>query len=148
MTLKSSLTKQLEIDEGRRACAYQDHLGYWTIGIGRLVDSRKPGAGLRNSEIEFMLSNDIDERIAALARHLPWIETLDEARQGVLINMSFQMGVEGLMGFKNTLRMVAGQDYAAAADGMLHSLWARQTPERAQRLAEQMRTGVWQFEGA
>lgn len=143
--MKTELIRQLRGDEGERACVYQDHLGYWTIGVGRLVDSRKPGAGLKPHEISYLLNNDIDERIDALMRRLPWFQNLDPARQGVLLNMSFQMGVDGLLGFKNTLRMVEQGDYESAAQGMLNSKWANQTPHRAKRMAEQMRTGRWQF---
>lgn len=147
MSLKAELTKQLKLDEGQKAHAYQDHLGFWTIGIGRLVDARKPGSGLRDVEIAFMLNNDLDDRLTALSKRLPWFDDLDDARKGVLVNMSFQLGVEGLLGFKNTLRLVGDGKYAEAADNMLKSLWARQTPARAQRMAEQMRSGVWQFAG-
>ena len=50
-------------------------------------------------------------------------------------------GKRGLLGFKNTLGMIERGDYAAAADGMLKSLWAKQVGKRAQRLAQTMRTG-------
>lgn len=147
--MRTELTRQLRGDEGVKAHAYQDHLGFWTIGIGRLVDARKPGSGLRPEEITFLLNNDIDDRINQLGRRLPWFLDLDPARQGVLLNMSFQMGVDGLLGFKNTLKLVERGDYAQAADNMLLSKWATQTPERARRMAEQMRSGQWQYaEGA
>lgn len=61
-----------------------------------------------------------------------------------LLNMAFQMGVDGLLGFKNTLELIRTGSYEKAAEGMLSSLWAKQTPARAKRLAVQMRTGVWQ----
>lgn len=143
--MRQELIRQLRGDEGVKPHAYQDHLGFWTIGVGRLVDSRKPGSGLRPSEIDFLLQNDIDDRIEALTRRLPWFQNLDDARRGVLLNMSFQLGVDGLMGFKNTLAMVASGDYMGAARNMMHSKWADQTPARAARMAEQMRTGVWQY---
>jgi lysozyme len=143
--MRTELTRQLKGDEGVKAHAYQDHLGFWTIGIGRLVDARKPGSGLRPQEITFLLNNDIDDRIDQLGRRLPWFLDLDPARQGVLLNMSFQMGVDGLLGFKNTLKLVERGDYAQAADNMLLSKWATQTPERARRMAEQMRSGQWQY---
>ena len=147
--MRAELTRQLKGDEGVKPQAYQDHLGFWTIGVGRLVDTRKPGSGLRPEEITFLLNNDIDDRINALGRRLPWFLQLDAARQGVLLNMSFQLGVDGLLGFKNTLRLVERGDYAQAADNMLLSKWAGQTPERARRMAEQMRSGQWQYaEGA
>jgi lysozyme len=143
--MKTELAKQLRGDEDTKPCVYQDHLGYWTIGVGRLVDSRKPGAGLRPDEITYLLNNDIDDRIDALTRKLPWFQDLDDARKGVLLNMSFQMGVDGLLGFKNTLELIRQGKYENAAAAMLESLWATQTPARAKRLSEQMRTGLWQY---
>lgn len=143
MALKDKLTTQLRRDEGEVLHAYQDHLGYWTIGIGRLIDQRK-GGGISAEESAYLLANDIGVRIAALRQKLAWFDDLDEARQGVLVNMAFQMGVDGLLAFRNTLAMVKAGDYAEAASGMLQSVWAQQTPERAKRLSEQMRTGEWQ----
>lgn len=138
------LTAQLKRDEGVKATAYQDHLGFLTIGVGRLIDSRKPGAGLRPDEIDYLLKNDINDRVQALTKALPWFfDRLDEARRGVLINMAFQLGTAGLLGFKSTLALVAAGKYAEAAEQMLKSKWATQTPARAKRLAEQMKTGEW-----
>lgn len=144
--MKQELTRQLRADEGVKPQAYQDHLGYWTIGVGRLIDPRKPGSGLRGHEIDYLLRADIDDRIEQLTRRLPWFQDLDDARKGVLLNMSFQLGVDGLLGFKNTLGMIEAGKYQAAAEGMLNSLWAKQTPARAKRMAEQMKTGQWVFE--
>lgn len=141
----SNLVRQLNGDEGRKACVYQDHLGFWTIGVGRLVDARKPGAGLRPKEMDYLLTNDITDRVQALTTRLPWFIQLDEARQGVLLNMSFQLGVEGLLGFKNTLELVRQGKYEDAAAAMLQSKWAGQTPERAKRLSDQMRDGQWRY---
>ena len=143
--MNAELTRQLRGDEDVRPQAYKDSLGFLTIGIGRLVDDRKPGSGLRPSEMDFMLANDIEDRTAALTKRLPWLYLLDEARQGALLNMSFQLGVEGLLGFKNTLELVRKGQFAEASKNMLQSLWAQQTPNRAKRMAEQMKTGVWQY---
>lgn len=142
--MTDNLKRQLKGDEGVKRSVYNDHLGYATIGVGRLVDSRK-GGGLRPVEIDFLLSNDIEDRVRALNAKLPWFFKLDEARQGVLLNMAFQMGTDGLLAFANTLKLVAGGQYAEAAENMLKSKWATQTPERARRLARQMETGEWQF---
>jgi lysozyme len=35
------IKQQLIRDEGVVPCAYQDHLGYWTIGVGRLIENEK-----------------------------------------------------------------------------------------------------------
>ena len=140
-----NLEKQLRGDEGVNSCAYTDSLGYWTIGVGRLVDARKPGGGLRPDEISYLLNNDIADRVSALTAQLPWFTGLDEARQGVLLNMSFQLGTVGLLAFKTTLGNVQTGDYDTAASNMMLSKWATQTPERAARLANQMKTGIWQY---
>jgi lysozyme len=142
--VKSELARQLKGDEGVRKCAYQDHLGFWTIGVGRLVDARK-GAGLRDDEITYLLNNDIDDRINAVGKALPWFQNLDDVRKGCLLNMAFQLGTDGLLGFKNTLALIRDGKYAEAAEAMLLSRWAEQTPARAKRLSEQMRSGQWQF---
>lgn len=142
----TSLAEQLEQEEGRRRAAYQDHLGYWTIGVGRLIDARK-GGGLSDSEVDLLLANDIDRKTQEVRTALPWIDAMDEPRRAVVIGMAFQMGTAGLLGFKNTLAAMQRRDYETAAAGMLRSLWAQQTPGRAHRLAEQMRTGQWQMRG-
>jgi lysozyme len=60
--MKSELVRQLRGDESVEPCVYKDSLGFWTIGIGRLLDKRKPNAGLRPVEMDVMMQNDIDER--------------------------------------------------------------------------------------
>jgi lysozyme len=143
--LKTELSRQLKGDEGVKSCVYQDHLGFWTIGVGRLVDGRKKGAGLRPDEITYLLNNDIDDRINALTKALPWFQDLDDARKGALLNMAFQLGTEGLLGFERTLSLIRDGKYENAAAAMLQSKWAQQTPARAKRMADQMRSGLWQF---
>jgi hypothetical protein len=97
-----TLTEQLRRDEGTESCAYQDSLGYWTIGVGRLIDSRK-GGGLSNEEIDFLLENDIKTKTREVLLALPWMPRLSEPRQAVLIGMAFQMGLKGLLQFKRAL---------------------------------------------
>ncbi len=139
----NSLEEQLCRDEGEVLHEYKDHLGYSTIGIGRLIDKRK-GGGITHEEALYLLRNDINKRKMQVLSRLPWAVNLSEERQAVLFNMAFQMGIDGLLGFENTLRMIQDKRYDAAADNMLKSLWARQTPERAKRLAIQMKTNTWQ----
>lgn len=142
MTVTDSYS-QLRRDEGEVLHAYQDHLGFWTIGVGILIDSRK-GGGLLPEESEFIFNNRLRLINESLSKRIPWISKLDPARRGVLLNMAFQMGVDGLLGFKKTLATVESGRYQKAASEMLGSKWAQQTPARAHRLSQQMRTGEWQ----
>lgn len=135
------LADELEYEEGNKPYAYQDHLGYWTIGIGILIDRRK-GGKLYPEEVEFIFQNRMNKLRADLEERLPWFSELDDARQRVLMQMAYQMGIDGLLGFRNTLKMVQLGQYQAAAAGMLNSKWATQTPDRAERLSKMMETGV------
>lgn len=137
-----NLAEMLEDEEARVKYAYTDSEGYLTIGIGRLIDKRK-GGGLSDDEIDYLLANDIRNKTREVLKALPWAADLDEVRRSVLIAMAFQMGTDGLLKFVNTLTMIKAGRYESAAKGMLDSLWARQTPKRAVRMAEMMRTGVY-----
>lgn len=131
---------ELNRDEGRVPYAYLDSLGFTTIGVGRLIDKRK-GGRLRDNEIDFLLTNDIKEVEEQLDGALPWWRGLSENRQRVMVNMCFNLGLPGLLGFTNTLAAIKRGDYAAASRGMLDSKWATQVGARALRLADMMRNG-------
>lgn len=129
----------LILEEGFRPSAYLDHLGYLTIGIGRMIDEKK-GGGISRDEALHLLSNDLDKIDAQLSAKLPWWTTLSTTRQAILISMAFQMGISGLMKFKRTLDYIESGNYVMAARHMQLSLWARQTPGRARRMASAMET--------
>lgn len=141
-----TLLAELRRDEDVVPYAYKDSLGYLTIGVGRMIDKAK-GGGLAPDEIDYLLANDVKRSMAELDKSLPWWRNLSEPRQRVLVNMCFNLGIgssalgTGLLGFKNTLAMIQVGDYEGAADGMLHSKWARQVGDRAMRLSAMMRKG-------
>lgn len=136
-----ALFAELESEEGCVLHAYRDHLGYLTIGVGRLIDQRR-GGGISREEARMLLVNDVARIEAELDAHLPWWRAASPRRQRALLNMAFQMGVSGLLEFRNTLAMAERGDWAAAADNALKSLWARQTPARAARVAAMLRDGA------
>lgn len=138
------LRSQLEREEDRRRHVYRDTRGILTIGIGRNVDRDAGGPGLRDVEMDFMLDNDIAEATAEVIEALPWAASLSPARMAVLIGMRFQMGLAGLLGFRQALASVRDERYADAGARMLQSRWAQQTPGRAHRMSRQMETGEWQ----
>lgn len=131
-------------EEGYRRSAYADHLGYLTIGIGRMIDGRL-GGGITPDEAKYLLANDIKRVEDNLDVYIPWWRTLDQARRLVLTSMAFQMGVNGLLKFTNTLADVQAGRYADASVRMMQSKWAKQTPKRAARLARVMETGDLTF---
>jgi len=133
-------SRLLARDEGFRSSVYSDSLGYWTIGIGRLVDARK-GGGITRREAEYLLANDVERVCKELDANIPWWKALDTPRRVVLVSMVFQLGMKGVLTFRNTLTAVREGRYEDAANGMLASRWATQTPLRVTRLAAVMATG-------
>jgi lysozyme len=141
--MSEHLVADLREDEGEVLTAYQDHMGFWTIGVGILIDKRKRGGGITSAESAYLLGNRIDSKTAELRSKLPWFDDLDEVRQCALLNMAFQMGVDGLLGFKNSLALVKAGSFQATGEEMKHSLWAKQTPARALRVITSLQTGKY-----
>lgn len=127
-------------EEGLKLSVYQDHLGYWTIGYGHLVDARK-GGQIPRQIAEDLLDYDINLVVDRLTATYPWFSALDDVRQAVFISLAFQLGLEGLAKFHNTLAAAALGDWKACAAYLMHSKLATQTPNRIQRLANALISG-------
>jgi len=130
------LARQLIQDEGLRLKPYRCTAGRLTIGVGRNLDDR----GITEAEALLLLENDIQSFWEQLTRAQPWIASAPEPVQEALLNMAFNLGLGGLLGFKNTLALLHSGDYKKAAKAMLESQWARQVGARAARLADMVRT--------
>lgn len=86
----------------------------------------------------------VDEKIGQMNSNPTLVAAMKQcnpARADVLYSMAYQLGVDGLLAFKNTLVMISVGNFDGAAEGMLSSIWARQTPQRAKRHAQVMRSG-------
>jgi len=151
---KNLLVEELRSDEGEKLKSYLDSKGYWTIGVGCLIDPKRGanpapfGVDLRNggtitaNQSETLLLKHIADKIGQLDIALPWWHTLSDNRQRVLLNMVFQMGVAGVLAFKKFIAALKSGDFATAKVEMLDSTWARtDSPARARRLAERMVQG-------
>lgn len=141
--LNDKLIKQLSRDEGRKPSAYPDSKGYLTIGVGHLVDERL-GGKLAPEVIDLQLTLDLQEKTRQVLSALPWASVLDEARLGVLINMCFNLGIKGLLGFPKMLAAIKARNWAHAAHECADPNYVADVGERAHRLAKQLLTGEWQ----
>lgn len=139
--LEKSLLKK---EEGLRLSPYRDSEGYWTIGYGhhsgRINASTGPWT-LEEAEEQF--NEDFEIAESAARRAVATFDNLNGCRKGVLVQMAFQMGEGGLRSFVNTIRHINDENYIQAAANMRRSLWARQTPARAHRMAKRMETGEY-----
>ena len=132
---KAILSEQLIRHEGMKSKPYLCTAGKLTVGVGRnLMDN-----GINVDEALYLLSNDIDAVQKQIEYHLPWVIDLKEHQKMVLINMAFNLGVGGLLTFKNMLQALEQGDFALVEHEMLDSRWADQVGQRAEELAAQMR---------
>jgi lysozyme len=128
----------LEWAEGRRPKPYVDSVGKLSIGVGRNLDDR----GLRDTEINFLLDNDVAEVLAECAA-LPYWDSLNDARQIVIADMVFNLGLGRFLKFRKLAAALEAHDYDTAADEMKASKWYGQVKRRAVKLVAAMRSGRW-----
>ena len=130
------VVQDLVRDEGFRPKAYRDSLGKLTIGIGFLIDPSEPGAEPMPREVaDLWLRIILTRRAEELNVAVPFWTRLTDRRRSALLNMSFQLGTGGLLKFRNMLKSLEMGKYADARREALNSLWAKQTPQRAERIA-------------
>lgn len=142
-TNDKTLIAELRRDEGVAYVPYKDTVGIETVGVGHNLKAHPLGLiyPISDEEVDAILEQDLERVFAGLDKNLPWWRGLTHARQRVLANMAFNLGINGLMSFKNTLLYVQNGEYKKAADGMLSSKWAKQVGARAKRLADMMVQG-------
>lgn len=125
-------------DEGEQLKPYQDTVGKWTIGVGRNLTDR----GISKEESRLFLQHDIDDHIKALDHFLPWWKNLDDVRQRALANMCFNLGIAGLLGFKNMLTALQAGEWNEAGNQAKNSRWYNQVGKRAERIVFMIKTGI------
>lgn len=136
------LKDRIKEHEGFRNVVYKDSLGFATIGYGHLVKEDDPfveghtySQKLLNDYFEIDFTNAV-----VGAERLLGNQAMNYKAKCVIIEMVFQLGMTGVSKFKNTLKAVKKEDWDTAADEMLDSVWAEQTPERANELSSTMRS--------
>jgi lysozyme len=124
-------------DEGTRNRPYRDSRGFSTIGVGHNLDAE----GLCQEAIAAQLSHDVTTKALPLYAALPWLQNAPEPVQRALLNMAFNLGIQGLLKFKTTLALIEQGDYELAADRILKLPYAKQVGPRASRIASLIRAG-------
>lgn len=131
------LMQQLKRHEGVKYDLYLCTAGKQTIGVGRNLDD----VGITEDEAMYLLNNDIKRVEDELEARFSHVSLLSENRKIVLMNMTFNLGINRLLKFKNFFAALEAQDYQQAAEEMLDSLWAKQVGNRANELANIMIAG-------
>ena len=136
-----TLKEEVKLHEGFRDVVYKDSLGKRTIGYGHLCveDHWEDDKKYEKEYLEEIFNKDFDN-----AHHnaLTLIENrkISDVAKEVIIEMVFQLGIGGVSKFKKMWKALDSEDYGEASFQMLDSLWAKQTPARAGKLAGKMRS--------
>ena len=128
-----SLTNKIKDSEGFNGNPYNDSLGIPTIGYGTKLP-------LSKLESEMIMMQRLNVKISELESKKPFVKTLPDSKQDVLYEMSYQLGVGGLLLFKRMWKAIENENFDLASKEMLNSLWATQTPKRAKKLSEIMKS--------
>lgn len=134
------LIQELRIDEGVKYEPYLDSVGIKTVGVGHNLQAHPIDFSypLTDEQVDELLASDLKETFSQLDKHLPWWRNMSYPRQRALANMCFNMGINGLMTFHNTLAAMEAGNLDVVVAGMKASKWANQVGARAVRLEELM----------
>ena len=131
----NDLIDRIKHHEGFRSKVYKCTQGYDTIGYGFAIKDLVMSEDIA----EQILMEKVQKLIERVKKKFPWLEMAPYEVQGVLVEMSYQMGLSGLCKFKNALKYMEFHNWGKAADEMLMSRWNSQTPKRAKELSDIIR---------
>ena len=138
----TELKNRIKEHEGYRNTVYSDSLGFATIGYGHLVLENDPyveGVDYSRDLLDQEFDKDFANAVVGAERILGNHDMNFKAKC-VIIEMVFQLGMTGVSKFVNCLKAIKKEDWDTAADEMLDSKWAKQTPERANELSSIIRS--------
>ena len=97
-----SLREQIKRHEGFESKPYRCTSGKLTIGYGRNLDD----VGISEEEAEDLLKRDINSVYSQLVNY-QWFANLDKVRSGVIVNMTFNLGLRGMLKFINMINALS-----------------------------------------
>ena len=136
------LKEQIKDHEGFVPRTYKDSLGKRTIGFGHLCvepEQWDDDKEYTREELERVFDNDFEEALKN-AESLIGERSINFIAKQVIIEMVFQLGIGGVGKFKKMWSALDKEDYGEASFQMMDSLWAKQTPNRAEKLSQKMRS--------
>ena len=130
-----SLIKQIKHHEGYRSRVYKCTEGYDTIGYGFAIKDLV----VSEEVCEMILLEKLEFLEKSIKNRFSWYDESPQVIKEVIMNMCYQLGITGVSKFRKAISALQEGDWDEAADEMLDSLWARQTPNRATELSHIVR---------
>ena len=130
------LLNRIKHHEGFRKSVYKCTEGYDTIGYGFAIKDLEMDEDIA----EEILIRKVEKLIKRVRSKFDWLDSVPHEVQGVLVEMSYQMGLSSVCKFKRALKFMEHQNWGRAADEMLLSRWHSQTPRRCKELSNIIRS--------
>ena len=131
-----SLLESIKHHEGFVEHVYDDSLGIPTIGYGFAIKDLT----LEEDLCDEILLRKLRKLGRSVMGKFPFFDSLPPDCKEVLMEMCYQLGVTGVSKFKKALKAMEDGDWEKAADEMLDSKWAKQTPRRAKEMSDIIRS--------
>jgi lysozyme len=148
------LYEEISSDEGKVLHAYLCSELHATVGIGHKILDTDPEKeldifGINWEEVPddqyitedrcyILFQEDVQVAISGCMKIYNNWDDLPQEVQHILVNMCFQLGQRGLSNFKQMGKAIEESDWEKASVEMMDSRWAKQTPQRAERLKNRM----------
>ena len=138
--------EELKQDEGVKNEVYLDHLGLPTCGIGHLITewdaeyNAEVGTPVAEERVNELFEKDLATTIDECKLIYNDFDVLPVKVQHIVANMMFNMGRPRLSRFHKMKKAIDNRDWYEAAYEMTDSKWAKQVPNRAMRLVQEMKT--------
>lgn len=139
--MAETLEARIKRHEGYKPIPYKCSRGTWTIGYGhKMVGSEREKFkdGITQEHADALFAQDFSDAKHRAIVAAPTFTRIDEARQGVIIEMIYQLGLAGTLGFRRMFAALDRGNYVQAAREMRDSDWFKQTPQRCDELADIM----------
>jgi len=137
------LLQSVKDHEGYRNKVYLDTLNKRTVGVGHLCveefweDDKEYEEKFLMDILEADLQNAIKGAEELIQEH--GCSDIDDLAKEIIVEMIFQLGKTGVSKFRNMWKALSELNYVGASFEMLDSRWAKQTPNRANGMANLMK---------
>ena len=138
-----------EQNEGRKYKVYKCTGGANTIGVGHNIDAKglpadiekylRKNGKILDEHIDRLYIIDEGHAVADCKKLFPDFKNFSHNRKIALKDFLFQLGYDRASKFVRSIHLINTNQWEEAADNMLKSLWAKQTPNRAKRVTDLLR---------
>lgn len=140
-TLHEGFSQKVYVDVDKTlAAGYGYNLTHNPLNLPKkeISDIKKHGISKQDAlKLTERLCDVTEKRL----NELTWFPAQPDYVKYVIIDMAYNMGVNGAIGFDKSIKLIKNNKMQLASKEILNSRWARQTHGRAKELAEVLKTG-------